>query len=114
MGVLVSARLVAELVHDERVDELVDDAHAGIQRGGRVLEDHGHHATDLHALLGGAVGHVLALEQHLAGGGLLQAAHHVGRSGLAAAGLTNDADGLARHQAQIHLVDRLDLVWMQN
>ena len=29
-------------------------------------------------------------------------------------GLANDADGLARHQAQIHLVDRLDLVWMQN
>ena len=65
MGALVAFLLAAEMVHGERIDELVGNAHAGVQRGRRILEDDRDDTADFHALLRGAMRDVLPFEQHL-------------------------------------------------
>ena len=110
MGALVAFLLAAEMVHGERIDELVGNAHAGVQRGRRILEDDRDDTADFHALLRGAMRDVLPFEQHLPGRERLQSAHHVRRRRLAAAGLADDANRLARHELEIHAVDGGDPV----
>ena len=104
---------VAHLVHDHGVHELLADGHARVQGRCRVLEHDGDDAADDLALRCGALRDIGALEVHMTGRGGLQTAHHVGCGGLAAAGLADDADGLARHELQGQAVDGVDLVGVQ-
>ena len=83
--------------------------HARIERGVRVLEDH------LHALAPGAHRlvaerqQILALEAHLAGGGLEQAQHQTADRRLAAARFAHDGEGLALLEMEVDAVDRADM-----
>ena len=106
--------LRADLVNVHGVHKLVMNGHARVKRRRRVLEDNGDDAADGLALIGGTLGHVDALEVHVAGSRCLQAAHDVRRRGLAAAGFAHDADGLAGHELQREPVDGMHLVRMQD
>ena len=93
--------------------QLLADGHARVQGRCRVLEHDGDDAADDLALRCGALRDIGALEVHMTGRGGLQTAHDVGRGGLAAAGLADDADGLAGHELQGQAVDGVDLVGVQ-
>ena len=97
----------------KRINQLVFNSHAGVKRCSRILEYHRNHAADLLTVLRRTMRHIHALEQHLAGSRLLQAAHHIGSCGLAAAGLAYDPDSLSGKQLDVHLVDSLDLIRME-
>ena len=103
----------ADLMDQQRVEELIVHDHAGVKRGGGVLEHDGHDAAHLLAEVGRALGDVLALEVDLAGRRRLKAAHDVGGSGLAAAGLAHDADGLAGHELDGDVIDRVHQIGVQ-
>ena len=104
----------ADLVHQQRVAELVVDDHAGVERGRGVLEHDRDDATDLLAQVRRALRDVRPLEVHVTGRGRLQAAHDVCRGGLAAAGLAHDAHGLARHELDGHALDGVNEVRVQD
>ncbi len=91
-----------------RLADDVADRHARVERGVRVLEDHLDVAAD--RLQGAAreAGDVLALVADLPAGGALQVDEHPGHRRLAAAGLADDAEGLALVQVEGDPVDRLD------
>ena len=96
------------------LDHLLLDRQHGVEAGHRVLEDHGDLATAQVAHLGLAVGQqVLTVEADRAAldapGRLGQQAHE-GQAGhaLAAAGLADDAQGLALVELEGHAVDGVD------
>ena len=51
---------------------------------------------------------VLAIEQHLSGGGLFEPGEAAGDGGLAAAGLADQGDDLAFPDREVHAVDGAD------
>ncbi len=99
------------LVHPDRLRHLVADGEQRVQRGHRVLQDHGDapapHAAHLRV---GFLQQVLALEQHPAAGDprrrRQQAQDGERQRALAGAGLADDAQRLAGVDAKRHLVDR--------
>ena len=112
-SLLVGFLLGHALVDDEGLTQLLVHAEHGVQGGHGLLEDDGDGvAADGIHLLAAELGQVTALEQHLAGGDVavgvqkLQDGH--GRLGLAGAGLTDDADGLAGLQGIGNIVYCLD------
>ena len=102
----------ADAVDVERVNERVVHDHAGVERRGRVLEDHGDRAPQ-----GPAVGRPVpqppALEVDLARGRRLEPHHEAGGGGLPAPRLPHQAEGLAAAHGQGDVVDRVDLVGPQ-
>ncbi|MNT53635.1 hypothetical protein D3C72_1907270 [compost metagenome] len=74
--------------HLQRIGDVVGEVHVRVER--IVLEDHG----DL-PVLRVQIGHVLAADQHLAGGRRFEPGDHAQACGLAAAGWTEQADELA-------------------
>ena len=97
----------------EALGELPADLHHRVERGHRVLEDHGHlgapqgpqlvlrRADELLAGVGGRPG-----ADDVLGGE--QAHDRAGQHGLAGARLADDAEGLAPLEAEGHAVDGLD------
>ena len=79
-----------------------------VQRGVRVLEDHLHVATDAAQLVLLEVRDVAPLELDRAAGGLVEAGHETRRRRLAAAGLADEAEGLALVDREADAVDGLD------
>src|SRR4029078_1477225 len=87
----------------------VADGHPRVQRSKRVLEDDLHPAPERPEL---AVGHCpdgATAEDHLAGGGLREAEDGPAERRLSAAGLTDEAEDLARLHLEVDAVDRIDL-----
>ena len=100
------------LVQHQHLGDLLADGHGGVQRGQRILKDHGDlRAADLEHLLFGEVGDIAAVEDDLAG--VDSAADgqqtHDGlvRDGLAGAGLAHDGQRLALLQVEAHAANRL-------
>ena len=90
---------VQRLAHD------IPHAHAGVQRGIRILKDHLHAlAVGLH--VGG--GDVVAVEYDFSAGRLVEAHDGAPDGGFAAAGLAHQAHRLALLHLEGHAVDRLD------
>ena len=99
------------LVHPDRLGHLVADREQRVQRGHRVLQDHGDALAAHVAHLGvGFLQQVLALEQHPAAGDprrrRQQAQDGERQRALARTGLADDAQRLAGVDAQRDLVDR--------
>jgi hypothetical protein len=91
--------------------QLLADAEDGIERGGRVLEDHRHPPpADLRQPLVGLLQQVFALEQHAAGHDArrrrCQAQQRQAGDGLATAGFTDDAQRLPGGFLEIDAIDR--------
>ncbi len=79
----------------------------GVQRFHRVLKDHLYIAPDRHQLLARPGADVLALEQNLAAGRLIQAGNAAPQRGLATSRFTNQPQRFARPQGQTDTVDSL-------
>ena len=79
------------------------DGHVSVQ--GIVLEHHGHVAV-----FGRGLGDVLAVQEQVAGGDILQACDHAQGGGLAAAGGTDQDDQLAVLDVQIEVIDCLNVI----
>ncbi len=92
-----------------RLGHDVADRHARVQGGVRVLEDDLDVAAQPAQVLAGQARDVLALVEHLAGGGLLQGHDQLGDRRLAAAGLPHQAERLAGVQGEVDPVDRAHL-----
>ena len=110
---LMSLLLVHPLVDHEGLAELLVHTENGVQGGHRFLEDDGDLvAADVVHLLDGELGKILSVQEDLAAVDVSVAVQQLqdthGRNGLAGAGLTDDADGLARFQRIGHAVDRFD------
>ena len=107
--ILGAARATAagQLLH------LSPDQHGGVQGRQGVLVDHRHLMTEQRAaLLGGLLQQVLALVEDLARNlslGIDEAHDGQGRDRLAAAGLTDEAHGLARAHLEGDVVDDVDV-----
>ncbi len=92
------------MVYPQRLGDDIKHPHVGVQGRKGVLEDHldvGPHGGHL-AL--GQLGQILALEQHLAVGGIQQTDDGVAQGGLAAARLAHHAQGLPLFQREAHIV----------
>jgi hypothetical protein len=94
----------------DRFADLVADGEERVQRRHRVLQDHGNSFAADPAHLGVGFGQqVLALEHHAAAGDVRrrrqQPQDAERKRALARAGFAHDAQGLARIQAQRHVVD---------
>src|SRR3989442_8652387 len=76
------------------------DAEPRVQRGGRVLEDHLEIAALAAQRLVAERGEVHVAEAHAAGGGFDEAEDESGDGGLAAGGFPDEAEGLARLDAE--------------
>ena len=98
---------LGDLAHPEPVGDVVEDRHVREERV--ALE----HRVDV-ALIGLSVGDVLAGEQDLAGGRLLEAADHAQRRGLAGAGRPQDREELPLEDVEVevphHMVVSVELV----
>ena len=85
------------------------DGHTGVQRLDRILEDHGDVIGQiLTQFLGHLTGDVLAVENHFAGGGIVQTDDGTAGSGLTTAGLTDQTKGLGGMDAEADVVNRMD------
>ena len=111
MDFLVNTRLVlvaVDLLHQQRGRDGLADRHTGVQRGKGVLENDLHipaHVLHLRLVKGQ---HVLALEVHMAGCGLVQAEDGAAHGGFSAAGLAHHAQGLARGEGEADVVHRVE------
>ena len=86
----------ALIVDLDRLLDQLQDAHSGIQRCVGILEDHLDVGTVLFLeFLQRDIGNIRILEHDLTGGRLVQAHQGLAQCGLAAAGLSDDTDGLA-------------------
>lgn len=103
-----------DLVHMQRIGQLLADDHAGVERGGRILEDHRHDPAHGAPIGGAAFGHLPTLEEDLPVGRRLQATHDIGQGGLAGAGFTDQADPLPRGEREGDIVDGLDPVRLED
>ncbi len=94
----------------ERLGDLVGDPDHRVERGHRVLVDHGHAgAEEFGAPARGGGEQVLAVEQDLPGGGGpggagVDAEHGAGQYGLAGAGLADHAEALPGVDAEVDAV----------
>ena len=98
LGQLIGARQVLQ-----GEQNVLQHCHVRIQ--GIILE----HQADA-ALFGGQLGHVVLAKEYLARRRLLQAADHIQRGALAAAGGAQQADQLAIRNFKIEVIDRDHLV----
>lgn len=85
-----------------------EDAHARIEGGVRVLEDHLEVRTAFPDFARGECGKVGAVEDDTAGGEGLQLHDGSGERGFATAGLTDQTENAAFFQAEAHIVHRAD------
>src|SRR5262249_35568510 len=104
---LLPVRRLDVLYLQRRPDDRADRV-ARVQRGVRVLEDHLHPAPQRAHPPDAEVRDVAPFQQDLAAGGLQQAGHQAARRGLAAAGLADQAERLARADGQVDAVHRAD------
>jgi hypothetical protein len=112
-GALARLLLAGAFVEDRHLGELFADLHRRVQRGHRLLVDHGDlGAAQLPQLLLAHGGHVAALEQDLAGDDFPVLAHvlHDGEchGGFSAATFADDAMGFARHELEVEIDDGRD------
>ena len=109
VDVVVDLLLVLHhMVGDEGLGDDVPHRHAGVEGGVGVLEDHLHLAANGLQLTGGQLGDVLAVQNDLARGGVIDADNGAGAAALAAAGLPHQAEGPALAQGEAHIVHRVD------
>ena len=94
-----------DLVDPQALGDRLVDRLARVQRAGRVLEHDLHLAPVLAQRLRGARER-RALEPDLAARGQLEAEERPGERRLAAAGLADERDDLARHDLEVDAVDR--------
>ena len=92
------------LVGDQRLGHDLAHAHAGIERGERVLEDGLHGAAVAAQPLRAQTRERLAVEANLAPGRLLELQDELGGRGLAAAGLAHHAQRATRVDRERHAV----------
>jgi hypothetical protein len=85
------------------------DAHARVQRGIGVLEDHLHAAAELAQRLALQRGQLGAVEADGTGGGLVELEDGAAGRGLATAGLTHQAQRLAVLDEEVEAVHGLDV-----
>ena len=86
---------VIELLDDQGGGNGLADGHTGVEGGEGVLENDLHLPAQAFHLLGVHRQHILALEEHLAAGGLMEAQDGAAHRGLAAAGLPHHTQSLA-------------------
>ena len=91
----------------QRFGNQLGDAHAGIQRGVRILEDHLDLVAVAAELSAGQRHNVGAVKQDLPAGGLLQFHDQLSQRGLATTGLAHDAQGRAFFNLQVDIVHRM-------
>ena len=103
-----AARSGDDVVHGQRLGDDLPHRHSRVQRAVGVLEDHLEPAPDLPQLALGQRGEVAALEDDLARGRLLELEDAPAGGRLAAAGLPDQAQGLAAADGEAHAVHRLD------
>jgi hypothetical protein len=84
-----------EVVDGERLAELIADAHARIQRAGRVLEDHLHALTQGAPFGDGQIDDAAPFEQDVPRRRGLDAEREPGERALAAAAFADEAQRLA-------------------
>ena len=101
------ALAAGELVDDQRLADDAADAHARVQRGVRVLEDHLHLAAEEAQLVALDAAEVAAVEEHLAGGGPVELEDGAAGRRLAAAAFADQAQRLAAADEEGDAVDRL-------
>ena len=111
--VLALAPVAGAVVVEGLADD-VEQRHARVQGREGVLEDHLHlaaYCAELGALESGHVHDAarLCAEEDLAGGGVYRPDYAPCGGGLAAAGLADDAEGLALVDVEAHAVDGLHL-----
>ena len=99
----------ALLVDPHGLGDDVAGGHARVERRVGILEDHLHVLAGGDQVLGLELGEVLALEDDLAGGGPVELGDGAGGRGLAAAGLADEAEGLALLDLEVDAVDRVDV-----
>ena len=90
----------ARLVGDQRLGDDVADGHARVERGERVLEDDLHRAPVPPQRLAAEPREIVAEPDHAARGRLDQAQDRAAERRLAAAGLADHAERLARRRAR--------------
>ena len=77
---------------------------ARVERGVGVLEHHLYFSAHLLVLLAAQVGNIPPIEKHLAAGGGQKAHHYTAESGLAAAGLADNAERLPLYYRETDVV----------
>ena len=97
-----------QVVDLHRLGDDVADRHARVQRGVGVLEDHLQVAAHLAHLATVELRQVLALEDHLAGGRLVELQDGATGRGLAATGLAHQTERLTLLDVEGDAVDGLD------
>ena len=96
-------------VDAERLGDDVAHRHARVQGGVRVLQHHLDVAAHLTELAGVEGRDVPTLVEELTLGGLLQGHDEAPERGLATAGLTHHAQGLAAVEVEVHTIDGADV-----
>ena len=99
-----------EAVDDERLGDDLADGHARVERGVRVLEDVLHVAAHRLEFLLLHLGHVVTTEEDGSRGWGREAHDAAAGRRLAAAGLADEAEGLAGIDVKAHVLDGLDLL----
>ncbi len=102
----VHGAAVERLVGHQRLGHDRADAHSWIERRVGILEHGLHRAAIAPDAVGVEPDERPAIELDRAVGRRLEAEHELGRGGLAAAGLADDAERLAGHDLERHAVDR--------
>ena len=95
------------IITQSDADQLIDGL-SGVQRGIGILEDQLHILAGKAQLLLVHLIDVLALEQDLTGGGLYQTQNGTAGSGLAAAGLTNQTQGLTLFDGKADVIHSVE------
>ena len=101
-------------VHQQRLADEVEQRHARIERGERILEDHLHLATQRPQLGGTQAAHldlraVRGPDEDLTRGGLDGSEDAARGGGLAASALADEAQRLALVDVKVDAVDRADV-----
>ena len=91
------------LPHGQGEGHVFVNGHVAVK--GVVLEHHGHVPV-----LGGGLGDVLAIQEQMSLGDILQTGDHPQRGGLAAAGGSHQYDQLAVLHIQVEVENRLNLI----
>ena len=93
-------------MNDQGLADDTLDAHARIQGPIGILKNHLHAAAKRSDPLGVELGQVMAFKHNLAAGGRQQGQQKAADGRLAAAGFTNQAQGLAGRNREAHIIDR--------
>ena len=102
---LLAGGMVAKLVGEEPLFDLVADREARVQRSERILEDDLHALAQRATLSGGELLDLTPVEGDGAGGGWLQAEGHAAERGLAGARLADEAERFAAIHGEVHAVN---------